>query len=202
MDHAAVKAFHIAMCPLFAFGHLTSFLHISNKLAERGHKISFFLPKSSQPKLNHFNLHPDLIFIHPTCIKALHYCTISPATFGYLLSPERKLPSTEADLVDHPPSFPPSSIKLQLHEARRLASTAEEEFGKGVSFMERQLISITKCDAIVFKTCREMEGPYCDYLDSQLGKQILLAGPVLPEPPTSTLEEKWETWLVVSNPKQ
>lgn len=252
------QTFHVAMYPWFAIGHLTSFLHISNKLAERGHKISFLMPRNTIPKLEHFNLHPDLISFIPISIphvdglpmssettadlpfplnsplmtamdlteplievslrklrphmvfydftywlpalacrlgiKALHYCTISPATVGYMISPERKIhekPLTEADLIDPPPNFPKSAIRLQPHEARGLATITAKDYGKGISFMERQLISFTSCDAIVFKTCREMEGPYCDYLESQMRKQVILAGPVLPDPPTLTLEEKW-----------
>ncbi|CAM8989390.1 unnamed protein product [Rhodiola kirilowii] len=47
---------HIAMYPWLAMGHLTSFLHLSNKLAEQNHKISFFI----QP-FTHFDLHHHLI---------------------------------------------------------------------------------------------------------------------------------------------
>lgn len=260
--------FHVAMYPWFALGHLTSYLHISNKLAERGHKISFLMPRNTISKLEHFNLHPDRVSFIPITIpnvdglphgsettadipfslhsllmtamdltepiiedslrelkphmvfydftywlpalavqsgiKTLHYCTISPATVGYLISPERKLhekPLTEDDLLDPPPDFPPSSIKLQLHEARGLASSTLKDYGKDISFMERQLISLTSCDAIIFKTSREMEGPYCDYLEKQMRKQVFLAGPVLPDPPTSSLEEKWVTWLGSFKPK-
>ena len=266
--------FHVAMYPWFALGHLTSFLHISNKLAERGHKISFLMPKNTIPRLSHFNLHPHLIFFVPitvphvdglplgsettsdlpnyskhsllmtamdltepvieTClkhlkphmvffdfthwlpalacklgIKALHYCTISPATVGYLISPERKLlleknSLTEADLINPPPSFPPSStIRLHPHEARELATAAVKNYGNGgISFVERQLISFASCHAVVFKTCREMEGPYCDYLERQMRKQVFLAGPVLPDTPLrSKLEEKWVTWLGSFKPK-
>ncbi|XP_058767804.1 cyanidin 3-O-galactoside 2''-O-xylosyltransferase FGGT1-like [Vicia villosa] len=264
----AANNFHVAMYPWFALGHLTSYLHISNKLAERGHKISFLMPRNTISKLEHFNLHSDRISFIPISIpdvdglprgsettadlpfslhsllmtamdltepiiedslrelkphmvffdftywlpalarrfgiKALHYCTISPATVGYLISPERKLhekPLTEDDLLNPPPGFPPSSIKLKPHEARGLATSTLKGYGKDISFMERQLISFTSCDAIIFKTSREMEGPYCDYLEKQMRKQVFLAGPVLPDPPTSTLEEKWVTWLGGFKPK-
>lgn len=263
-----VNTIHVAMYPWFALGHLTSYLHISNKLAERGHKISFLMPKNTISKLEDFNLHPDLISFIPITIphvdglplgsettadlpfslhsllmtamdltepiiedslrelrphmvfydftywlpalssqlgiKALHYCTISPATVGYLISPERKLHEkslTEADLIDPPAGFPPSAIRLKSHEARGLVTATVKGYGEGISFMERQLISFTSCDAIVFKTCREMEGPYCDYLERQMRKQVFLAGPVLPDPPTSALEEKWATWLGGFKPK-
>lgn len=40
-----------------------------------------------------------------------------------------------------------------------------------------------------------MEGPYCDYMEEQFKRPVVLAGPILPRPPTSTLEERWEKWL-------
>ena len=55
------KKLHILMCPWLAFGHMTPFLHLANELAQKGHKISFFLPPKARPKLAHLNLHPDLI---------------------------------------------------------------------------------------------------------------------------------------------
>ncbi|KAF7803376.1 anthocyanidin 3-O-glucoside 2''-O-glucosyltransferase-like [Senna tora] len=262
--------FHVAMYPWFGLGHITSFLHISNKLAERGHKISFFIPTNTQSKMNQFNLHPHLISFIPitlphvdglppgsettsdlpfplhsllvtsmdltqphieAClgdlkpdfvffdfthwlpsvarglgIKTIHYCTISPVTVGYLISPERKLfekplEMIGADIIDPPPSFPPSAIRLRPHEARGLARATLMEYGKGVSFLDRNLGSFLNCDAIAFKTCREMEGPYCDYIETQMEKQVFLAGPVLPKPPASSLEEKWENWLGNFKPK-
>uniref|UniRef100_A0A2N9E9B8 Glycosyltransferase subfamily 4-like N-terminal domain-containing protein n=1 Tax=Fagus sylvatica TaxID=28930 RepID=A0A2N9E9B8_FAGSY len=257
------KTLHIVMYPWFAMGHLTSFLHISNKLDERGHKISFFLPNKTQAKLEPFNLHKDRISFIPitvphvdglpsgaettadvpfllqpllmtamdltapfiesflrelkphfvfydfthwlpalACrlgIKSIRHCIISPATVGYLLSSERiKLNEnalTEADFNSPLPSFPPSSIKLLPHEIRQLSFVTLREFGRDISFKQRQIISYSDPDAITFKACREMEGPYCDYVERQFKKPVILAGPVVPEPPTVALEEKWAKWL-------
>lgn len=60
--------FHAAMLPWFAVGHLTPYLHLSNKLAERGHTITFFLPKKAIPLLQPINTHPHLITFHPLSI--------------------------------------------------------------------------------------------------------------------------------------
>ncbi|KAL6314688.1 hypothetical protein AAG906_027035 [Vitis piasezkii] len=68
MAMARNTKFHIAMYPWFAFGHLTPYLHLSNELAERGHKITFILPEKTQSQLQHLNLHPTLITFHPLTI--------------------------------------------------------------------------------------------------------------------------------------
>ncbi|XP_050212793.1 cyanidin 3-O-galactoside 2''-O-xylosyltransferase FGGT1-like [Mercurialis annua] len=250
------KRFHIVMYPWFALGHVTSFLHLSNKLAERGHRISFLLPPKAISKCQPLNLYgdfisfvpvmvprvdglppdaettadipfqlhnllmtamdltepvveahlinlkPDFVFFDFTYwlpalslklgIKSLLYCTISPAAVGYLLSPERKLLEKTlmpADLMEPPLNFPQSSIKLRAHEARELA-TVTKPYGRNISFLERQLRSLSECDAIGFKTCIEMEGPYCHYVEQQFGKPVILAGPVVPESPTSVLDEE------------
>ncbi|KAJ9671556.1 hypothetical protein PVL29_025318 [Vitis rotundifolia] len=68
MAMARSTKLHIAMYPWFAFGHLTPYLHLSNELAERGHKITFILSKKAQSQLQHLNLHPTLITFHPLTI--------------------------------------------------------------------------------------------------------------------------------------
>ncbi|OIV92437.1 hypothetical protein TanjilG_25167 [Lupinus angustifolius] len=52
---------HIAMYPWLATGHATPFLYLSNELAKRGHKITFFIPKKGQLQLQHLNHFPKLI---------------------------------------------------------------------------------------------------------------------------------------------
>jgi hypothetical protein len=59
---------HLAMFPWFAIGHFQPFLYLSNKLAEKGHTISFFIPTNTQPKMNPFNLHPDRITFVPITV--------------------------------------------------------------------------------------------------------------------------------------
>ncbi|CAM8903291.1 unnamed protein product [Rhodiola kirilowii] len=253
---------HIAMYPWLAMGHLTSFLHLSNKLAERNHKISFFIPARTQHKLTHFNLHPHLITFIPITVpnipglpehsettsdvpyplhsllmaamdktapeidglieklkphvvffdfthwlpalarrfgvKSVHYCTISPAAFGFLTRPEVKAEGrrlTVEEIMQTPPGFPPSCIKLKKCEAKGLVRETEKEYGEEVQFTDRLLTSVSDSDAIGFKTCQEIEGSYAGYVGKLFNKPVLLAGPVLPETPNSSLDEKWANWL-------
>lgn len=249
------------MYPWFAMGHLTPFLQIANKLAERGHKISFLLPPKAHTKFEPSNLHRDLITFIPVTvpsvdglpsgaettndipfplqhllmtamdltqpaieailrdlkpdfiffdfahwlpplarklgIKSVLYCIISPATIGYLLSPERKLCKemlTADEFFKPPQGFPTSKIRLRAHEARGLVDITVRDFG-GLTFNERNLLSFSECDAFGFKTCREIEGAYCDYIENQFGKPVILSGPALPEPSRLALEEQWEKLL-------
>ncbi|KAK7324664.1 hypothetical protein VNO77_28402 [Canavalia gladiata] len=262
MDRESAASLHIAIYPWFAMGHFTPFLHLSNKLAQRGHTISFIIPKRTLTRLQHLNLHPHLITFVPITlphvdglphdaettselpfslfsllatamdrtqndielilrklkpqivlfdfqywlpnlarslgIKSVQYFIVYPLSTAYMAkgprqSQRREL--TEADLMEPPQGFPHSSFKFRAHELRFLIATRKLEFGSGVLLYDRFHFGIIMSDAIGFKGCREIDGPYADYIESVYGKPVLLSGPLLPEPSNSTLDEKWVTWL-------
>ena len=245
---------HLLMYPWFALGHLTSYLHLSNKLAQKGHRISFLIPTKTQSKLQALNLYPDLITFVPIIvphvdglplgaettsdvpvhlqplimtamdrseshielllrelkpdivffdfahwipklvrslgIRSILYAIVTPLTV-YFSS------TSHVDNMQQPgSSFPvlsSSSIKLHVHEERALAALKTLNFGSDVLLADRLFTSVSQCDALGFRTCREIEGPYIDNLESHFGKPIFLAGPVIPKSATSTsLEEKWK----------
>ncbi|KAL1206586.1 UDP-glycosyltransferase 79B6 [Cardamine amara subsp. amara] len=60
--------FHAFMFPWFAFGHMIPFLHLANNLAEKGHRVTFLMPKKAQKQLEHLNRFPDNIVFHPLTI--------------------------------------------------------------------------------------------------------------------------------------
>ncbi|KAF9596226.1 hypothetical protein IFM89_008385 [Coptis chinensis] len=255
------------MYPWFAMGHLTAFMHLANKLAQRGHKVSFILPPKAESKLSHFNLFPELVTFIPITfpqvdglplgaettsdvplvqcslimtamdrtktqiesklselrphfvffdfthwlpeltqklgIKSVHYCIISSVSVAYLLVPVRQQENTQNQLrlMEKPMGFPSNSIKLKKFEASRAQFFKGMEFGSGITFHDRNIQSLKNADALGFRTCREMEGTFCDYVKTQFGgKPVLLTGPILPSQPTDTLEPRWVDWLSKFSP--
>ena len=67
-NNSSSSSLHIAMYPWFAVGHITPYLHFANKLAQKGHKISFLIPTKTQLKFHHMNLFPDLITFVPITV--------------------------------------------------------------------------------------------------------------------------------------
>lgn len=261
---AATSSLHIAMYPWFAFGHLAPYLQIANKLAKKGHKISFFTPSKTQAKLQPFNHFPNLItFVpiivphvdglpeaaettadvsHPSLfnlimtamdltqpqikcilqninphfiffdftfwmpklasqlgIKSIYHSVISATTFAYVFTPSRQLNGhdfTVDDFMQPPLGFPSSTIKLHTHEAKNISFMTTMIFGSDVHFFHRHFTGLCESDAIAFKSCREIEGPFVDYLISEFKKPVLLSGPDGEiQEPTTTLDHKWAEWL-------
>ncbi|KAH0719771.1 hypothetical protein KY284_004801 [Solanum tuberosum] len=94
-------------------------------------------------------------------------------------------------MIKPPKGYPSSEVKLREHEAGGLFSVFQE-YGSGATFFER----VTSGFAISIRTCRELEGPFCDYLSSQYNKPVYLTWPVLTEPsPKDRLDKKWANWL-------
>ncbi|KAK6149961.1 hypothetical protein DH2020_017486 [Rehmannia glutinosa] len=105
------------------------------------------------------------------------------------------------DIMNGPPGFP-ASIKLYKHTARALKffETTKEK-NSDITVKQRLMTAICESDAIGFKTCKEIEGPYCQFLENKLNKPILLAGPIVPKPQSLTLDAKWADWLNKFKPK-
>ncbi|KNA22368.1 hypothetical protein SOVF_034530 [Spinacia oleracea] len=259
------KQLHIVMFPWIAMGHMTPFLHLSNKLAERGHKITFFLPNKAKQQLQHSVLYPSLITLHPITIphvhplplgtetasdihlhltghlataldltrpeveslikgltpkphfifydfaywvteiatelgiKSVHYNVVCAASLAIALVPDRNVPRdrplTMEDNAQPPPGYPSSNVVFRGSEARHMLLLGME-FGSGLTFYERITTAMKLSDAIAIRTCREVEGNFCDYMSAQYNKPVFLTGPVLPDIDDNIpLEAQWAEWL-------
>lgn len=241
---------HIAMYPWLAIGHISPHIQLSNKLAKRGHKISIFIPQKTISKLQHLNLHPDLITLYPITIPHVEGLPHGAETTSdvdrsesalLMVAMDRTEKQFEDLLIQLKPNivffdmahwvpnvarrlgiisvqywvtglvvtaydkstenpslhggFPDKSMKLVKYEEEIFEKVREMEFGNGVSFVDRHDMGARSADAIGYKNCKEIEGPFADYLEKLLGKPILLSGPVIPEPQISTLDPEMDQWL-------
>ncbi|CAO2177047.1 unnamed protein product [Urochloa humidicola] len=135
----------------------------------------------------------------PLSIKVLHFSVFSAVTGAYNVVPARRLHGavpTAGDLMSAPAGFPEGSTvaTIPAYQAADFTYMFKSFDGQPCVY-DRAVAGIKACDAIVMKSCEEMEGPYINYLSAQFGKPVLVAGPVVPEPPQGELEERWANWL-------
>jgi len=139
----------------------------------------------------------------PLGAKVLYFSVFSAVSFAYFTVPARlaggQPPTalTARDLMVAPAGYPAASpltsAPPQL-QGPALVYPYTSFHGMPCVY-DRVVAGVEGSAGIVMKTCREMEGPYIDYISSQFGKPVLLAGPVVPEPPQGELEERWASWL-------
>ncbi|KAK9138950.1 hypothetical protein Sjap_009544 [Stephania japonica] len=264
------STFHVAMFPFFAFGHISPFVQLSNKLSTRGVRVTFLsapnnirrtrsslsphvqvvpveiphvpgLPSEVQStaegtpamaellKLALDQMEPQVrsllgilkphLVIHDFShkwmgrvggevgFKSLLFSVFASVSSSLLMVPSRSnikqmiqnsAFDDEQQLVNEmkklPPGFPSTSIKSIPTYLAKDFLYVFKSFGSP-SVFDRVMGCMSSCDAIVYKSCIEMEGPYIGFIKSQYQKPVLLAGPVVPEPPVGELEEKSATWL-------
>ncbi|KAF3442462.1 hypothetical protein FNV43_RR16378 [Rhamnella rubrinervis] len=134
-------------------------------------------------------------------IKSASYHVVSATALAFGMVPARFVPKdrpmTEDELREIPHGYPSTTVMPRGHELLALKFLSRP-FGEGmISFYERLITSIRNGDTVCIRTCREVEGKYCDYIASQYGKSVLLTGMTLPETSAKTtpLEERWDKWL-------
>uniref|UniRef100_A0A0D9XRW0 Glycosyltransferase n=1 Tax=Leersia perrieri TaxID=77586 RepID=A0A0D9XRW0_9ORYZ len=153
------------------------------------------------------SLRPDVILFdfatpwvadaaRPLGVKAAHFSVFSAVCEAYLTVPAHRL---VGDFASAPEGFPPSSPLATGVPAYQSADFAYmyATFHGMPCVYDRVEAGNAASDALVFKTCAEMEGPYIEYITAQHGgKPVLVTGPIVPEPPQVTGDDdRWSTWL-------
>jgi hypothetical protein len=250
---------HVIMFPFLAFGHISPFVQLSNKLFSHGIHITFLSASSNihrikttlnlnpsiniiplqfpngitstaelppdlsgnlihaldltQPQIKSLllQLKPHYIFFDfaqnwlpklasEVGVKSVHFSVYSAISDSYITVPSR-LDDIEGktitfeDLKKPPKGYPQkNTISLKTFEAMDFMFMFTR-FGEGLTGYERVMQSLSECSYVAFKSCKEIEGPYIDYIEKQFGKQVLLTGPLVPESSKEMLEEKWFKWL-------
>ncbi|KVH94211.1 UDP-glucuronosyl/UDP-glucosyltransferase [Cynara cardunculus var. scolymus] len=136
-------------------------------------------------------------------IKSIYFSVFLTISTAFMIVPSwlrhHTTPPTIEEIKRPPPGLP-ATINPKTFEVRDFQYVFKSFHGTP-SVFNRLMKCFNECDAILIKSCTEMEGPYIDYVSNQLGKQILLVGPVVPEPHSGELEEKWSNWLNHFPPK-
>lgn len=257
------KEFHVAMFPWFAFGHISPFVQLSNKLSLHGVKFSFLTAKGNIPRIRSSlhstdvnvipltippvdgipagvestaemtfqmaellkkaldamqpdiqalleNLRPDVVvfdFAHhwlpslaaPLNIKTIFFSVFASIRTAYTVVPSRRPdPQSPNPTVDEckrpPPGYPPISFApLETYEAKDCCYVYAAFDGPSV--YDRVSTGIKNSDAMLLKSCLEMEAPFVEYMGTQYGKPVLLTGPIVADPPAGQLETLWADWL-------
>ncbi|WZZ39279.1 hypothetical protein YC2023_035538 [Brassica napus] len=181
------------MYPRFAFGHMTPYLHLANKLAEKGNRITFLLPKKAQKLLEHLSLFPQHIVFHPLTIP--HVDGLPPGA------------QTASDITVSLGKFltkPWTShvirsklrFSFETRPAYSLVPNAEPEVAPQAYPSSKVTFRFKNCDIISSRTCQDIKGQFCDFIELQYQKKVLLTGPMLPElDKTIALENQWNHWL-------
>ncbi|CAN0923461.1 UDP-glycosyltransferase 79B6 [Linum grandiflorum] len=133
--------------------------------------------------------------------KKVAFVIAAPVSTALRIVPSVKMVKgmTDAELMRTPPGYPSSVVVPRPDEIATAGFLVEDFGGSAVPFYERLAAANSGSDAIAFQTCRELEGPFCDYVGQQYGKPILLTGPILPkddgETPVTAEDEKLLSWL-------
>ncbi|KAL9244132.1 hypothetical protein vseg_017939 [Gypsophila vaccaria] len=235
----ARKELNIVMYPWLAFGHFIPYLHLANKLAEKGHKITFLLPQKAKLQLESQNLYPTMITLVPITVPQVDTLPLGVETTADIplsqhgdlsIAMDRTRPEIESILssLDPKPDLiffdmaqwvPVIASKLGIKSVSynivcaisldlvrdwynkgdnvpswSLKHDKSPHFGEEISILERALIALGTPDAIGIRTCREVEGEYCDNIAARFKKPVLLSGTTLPEP-SDPLDLRWVKWL-------
>ena len=245
--------FHAFMYPYFAFGHMIPYLHLANKLAEKGHSITFLLPKKAQKQLESLNLHPESICFHPLTLPPVEGLPVGaettadlpPNTTGKLISDamdllrdqiEAKVRVLKPDLIffdlvpwvpemakefgvksvsyqivsaacvavalapgvelgfPQQPGYPSSKVAFRGHDANLYSIFTNSH----KRFFSRIITGLKNSDVASIRTCAEIEGKYCSFIERECQRKVLLTGPMFPEPQEKSvkpLEDQWNQWL-------
>ncbi|CAA7039687.1 unnamed protein product [Microthlaspi erraticum] len=91
--------FHALMYPWLGTGHLTPFLHLANKMAEKGHRVTFLLPKKATKQFEHLNLFPDNFVFHTITIPRVDGLPVGVESTSEIHLSSAKLLASAMDLT-------------------------------------------------------------------------------------------------------
>ncbi|KAK7292656.1 hypothetical protein RJT34_15507 [Clitoria ternatea] len=118
-------------------------------------------------------------------VKLLYFCVFSAATFGLLGIPGVGKTPWSPETLTKPPKWVtfPSSVAFHMNEATPFCEAATYVNASGVTDFERCGYVYDASEAILFRTCYEIEGEYLNLLHKLSGKPVIPLGLFPPERP-------------------
>ncbi|KAL1366938.1 hypothetical protein AAHE18_02G014600 [Arachis hypogaea] len=209
---------HVVMLPWCAFGHLIPFFHLSISLAKSGVHVSFIstprniqrLPKPPSTLAHLLDLVelplPSLdagllpegaeatVDIPSDKVKLQFFSVITASVQVFFGPPGARgaLPSPK-DLTVPPEWITfPSSVAYQMHEAIAIFDGAYQENVSGLSDIERFNKVFGASQAVLFRSCHEIEGEYLNLYQELIGKPVIPIGLLPPDKPERRMvDESW-----------
>ncbi|CAI9111428.1 OLC1v1011649C1 [Oldenlandia corymbosa var. corymbosa] len=120
----------------------------------------------------------------------------SAAFFG---SPSSAHQRTKPEDYTAPPKWIPfpSRLAFRRHELGRMAEVAQEN-ASGVSDWERFSKTVTGCDAVLIRSCRELESEWLGLVQELLEKPVIPVG-LLPQTAQDGETELDKNWQIISD---
>uniref|UniRef100_A0A803MBQ1 Glycosyltransferase n=2 Tax=Chenopodium quinoa TaxID=63459 RepID=A0A803MBQ1_CHEQI len=143
---------------------------------------------------------PEAVAASGIKAKCLTYCVTYASILSLDMVPSRDPPKDKTVVEENacvacntPPGNPTTTVTPSVPKKHR--SFLDEPRGEGVTFYQRVTTALKCSDAIAIKTCREIEGKYCDKLSNLYNNKPVLTVLDLPEPKEENLDTRWAEWL-------
>ncbi|XP_019085444.1 PREDICTED: UDP-glycosyltransferase 79B4 [Camelina sativa] len=91
--------FHAFLYPWFGFGHMIPYLHLANKLAEKGHMVTFLSPKKALKQVEALSLFPDNIYFYYVTLPHVDGLPVGAETTSDLPNSSKRVLADAMDLL-------------------------------------------------------------------------------------------------------
>ncbi|XP_020217027.1 putative UDP-rhamnose:rhamnosyltransferase 1 [Cajanus cajan] len=115
---------------------------------------------------------------HEFQVKLLYFNVLSAPAVTFFGQPgTRKTPISPESLIASPEwvTFP-SSVAFRRHEAKAIYADANKKNASGISDLERFSKVIISSEAVLFRSCYEIEGEYLNAFQQLVGKPVIPIG--------------------------
>ncbi|XP_019099630.1 PREDICTED: UDP-glycosyltransferase 79B4-like [Camelina sativa] len=227
--------FHAILYPWFGFGHMIPYRHLANKLAKKGHRVTFLSPKKARKQLEALSLFPDNIYFYHVTLPQVDSLHVGAETTSDLPNSSKRVLADAMDLLrgqieaeiralkpdliffdfvdwipemakelgiksvsyqivfaafvamflapgaelgSPPPGYPSPKVALRGHDANVYSFFANTR----KFLFDRVTTGLKNSDVVAIRTCAEIEGTFCDFIERECQRKVLLTGPMLPQP--------------------